>query len=125
MSTMDDDEKPRGRVENLTAPRFKPGQSGNSGRTGARNKIQTAFLIALQKDFDAHGVDAIARARAEDPMGYVKVVASLLPKQVEETKPLDDMTDGEIVAGIAFLKAQLAGGSGEGAIPPSEPQSTH
>jgi len=122
---MDEDELRRKRMANLTAPRYTAGNPSTGMRTGARNKIQTAFLIALQKDFDEHGVKAIADARERDPMGYVKVIASLLPKQVEETKPLDDMTDGEIVAGIAFLKAQLTGSAGEGAIDPAEPQPTH
>lgn len=116
------DEKP---FPNLTP--FKPGQSGNPGGKpkGARNRIQGAFLNALADDFDLYGKAAIVDCRERDPVGYVKVVASLLPKQVEETKPLDDVTDADLVAGIALLKAQLAGSSGEGAVSAPESQPTH
>lgn len=36
----------------------------------------------MMKDFEAHGEATIALARTEDPLGYVKVVAGLLPKEV-------------------------------------------
>jgi hypothetical protein len=96
---------------------FKPGQSGNPGgmAKGTRKAIQTRFLNALCKDFDEHGESAIEAARLANPLGYVNVVASLLPKQVEETKPLDELTDAELVAGIALLRSRLAETAGSGA----------
>lgn len=106
---------------------FKPGQSGNPGgmAKGTRQKLNGDFVRALSKDFDSHGVEAIERARLEDPMGYVKVIASLLPKQVEQTQPLDDLTDAELVAGIALLRARLTGAPGKGTDSPAEPSQTH
>jgi hypothetical protein len=35
-------------------------------------------------DFNTHGVATIARARDEDPIGYIKVVSGLLPKQLTD-----------------------------------------
>lgn len=107
--------------------RFKPGQSGNPGGKpkNARNQLQVTFLNALAKDFDAHGASAIERARIEDPVGYMKVCASLMPKQVEQLQPLDDLTDAELVAGIALLRARLTGGAGEGSEPPPSPSQAH
>jgi hypothetical protein len=107
--------------------RFKPGQSGNPGgqAKGVRNKLNADFLKALSKDFDEHGIDAIERARLEDPMGYVKTIASLLPKQVEQSQPLDELTDAELVAGIALLRARLTGAPGKGTDAPAEPTQTH
>lgn len=95
---------------------WAPGQSGNPGGKpkGARNRIQGAFLNALADDFDLHGKAALEAAREKDPMGYIKAIASLMPKQVEETKPLDDLTDAELVAGIALLRSRLAETSGAG-----------
>src|SRR5262245_5247998 len=65
--------------------RFKPGQSGNpAGRPkGARNKVTENLLEALASDFEAHGKEVIEKVRAERPHEYLKIVASLVPKQME------------------------------------------
>lgn len=96
--------------------RFKPGKSGNPGgrATGTRLALNGAFLKALSADFDKHGTKAIEDARAQDPIGYVKVVASILPKQIEKTSPFEDMEDAELLAAIDDLRARLAAGAGTG-----------
>jgi hypothetical protein len=107
--------------------RFKPGQSGNPGgkAAGVRNGLTAKFLHALAADFEIHGAAAIANARDDDPVGYMKVIAGLLPKQIEQTQPLDDLTDAELTAGIALLRSRLAGEAGEGSDAPAEPSQTH
>jgi Family of unknown function (DUF5681) len=62
---------------------FKPGQSGNpKGRPkGARNRLGTQFLEALEADFNKFGPQAIALVREKKPEVYIKVVADLLPKE--------------------------------------------
>ena len=61
--------------------RFKP---GNPGRPkGARNKLGEAFLEALLTDFAENGVKAITDMRDKNPGDYVKVVASILPKEID------------------------------------------
>jgi hypothetical protein len=116
---------PKGNIETLTAPRFKPSESGNPGGKpkAARNRIQGAFLNALADHFEQHGKRAIERACEDDPMGYIKAVASLMPKQFEQSQPLEDLTDAELTAGIALLRARLTGSPGEGTSAPGEPQS--
>jgi hypothetical protein len=106
---------------------FQPGQSGNPGGkpAGARNRLTAHFLNALADDFEAHGKQAIIDARTADPMGYVKTVGALMPKQIEQTQPLDELTDAELVAGIALLRGRLANGSGEGIQPQTEPSTAH
>jgi hypothetical protein len=109
--------------KNLTAPRFQPGQSGNPGgkAKGARNRLTGAFLNALADDFDDHGKQAIIDARTQDPMGYIKAIGALMPKQVEQSQPLDELTDAELVAGIALLRSRLAGSAGAGSEPTPVP----
>lgn len=63
-----------------------------------------AFLDALAIDFEQHGAQAIATVRTSDPAGYVRVVASLMPKGVEVTRPLDGVTDDELIAAVATLR---------------------
>jgi Family of unknown function (DUF5681) len=62
---------------------FKPGQSGNpKGRPkGARNRLGTQFLEALEADFNKFGPQAIALVRERKPEVYIRVVADLLPKE--------------------------------------------
>src|SRR5512132_2390552 len=62
---------------------FNPGQSGNpKGRPkGARNRLGTQFLEALEADFNKFGPQAIALVREKKPEVYIKVVADLLPKE--------------------------------------------
>jgi hypothetical protein len=64
--------------------RFKPGISGNpAGRKrGSRSKLGTAFLDALYDDFESNGTNAIRMARTQNPLGYVKLVADVLPKEI-------------------------------------------
>ena len=65
--------------------KFRPGQSGNPAgrRKGVRNKLGEAFVKALHEDFDKHGIAAVERVRDEKPDQYLKVIASLLPKEID------------------------------------------
>jgi hypothetical protein len=69
------------KLRNLTP--FKPGQSGNpKGRPkGARNRLGTQFLEALEADFNQFGPQAIVLVRERKPDIYIRVVAGLLPKE--------------------------------------------
>jgi len=87
--------------------RFKPGQSGNpAGRKpGSRNKLNEDFLADLHEAWGQRGKTALAEA---SPDVLIKVVAGLLPKQVEVTRPLESMTDEELAAAAEYLKAIVA-----------------
>lgn len=79
---------------------------------GSRNRLQTKFLMELADDFEENGKEAIQAMRMNDPSGYVKAVASLMPKQFEQTEPLEDLTDAELIAGIEHLRGILAASTG-------------
>jgi hypothetical protein len=101
---------PSKRGQNLKKWQFQPGQSGNPGGkpVGARNSLTGDFLRRLSLDFDKHGDKVISRARNKDPLGYVKVIAALLPKQMERVAPLEELSDAELSAGIALLRSKLS-----------------
>ena len=84
---------------------FKPGQSGKpAGRPkGSRNVLTGAFIDKLAIDFAEHGVQAIEDVRKDDPAAYLRLVASLVPKELHLTKenPLDQFSDDEIAALLA------------------------
>jgi hypothetical protein len=64
---------------------FGPGNpgSGRAKQKGARDRMSAAFLTALADDFDEHGAAVIARVRDKDPSTYMRVYASLMPKEVD------------------------------------------
>lgn len=90
MAAASGDDTPR-KSPNLREP-WKPGQSGNpAGRPkGARAKLGEAFVDALLADFRKNGVQSIVDMRDEKPADYVKVIASILPKELSFD---DDTTD--------------------------------
>src|SRR5881394_3972068 len=64
--------------------RFLPGNSGFGGRPrGSRNKLGEAFLEDLRDSWQECGPRALARCAEDDPAGYCRIVASLLPKDVD------------------------------------------
>ena len=78
---------------------WKSGESGNpNGRPkGSRNKLGEDFIRALSEDFAQHGAAVIAAVRETRPHDYLKVVASLVPKQFQvDTRPIEYLTDAEL-----------------------------
>ena len=63
---------------------FKAGQSGGPGRPkGSKNKITKAYLKALTDDFIEHGQAVLERIRSESPDVYMRLVAQLVPKDID------------------------------------------
>jgi hypothetical protein len=62
------------------------------------------FVAALYEDFQHHGSAAIAACRAEKPDVYVRVIAGILPKDVQlKVQSLDDLTDDQLMHKLAVL----------------------
>src|SRR5262249_23347862 len=91
---------------------FEKGQPGKGGRRkGSRDRISTALLEAIAKDFEEFGEEAVKIARVEKPVEYLRIVASLLPKEFEIVDSrLHDITDEELDASL--LRADLRSRNG-------------
>jgi hypothetical protein len=91
---------------------FTAGSSGNpDGRPkGARNKLSEVFLNAVAKDFVENGAKAIEQVRQEDPVMYLKMVRSLVPRDLiarhEDGPDVDyaELTDDELIELIELQK---------------------
>ncbi|WP_292406845.1 hypothetical protein [Mesorhizobium sp.] len=92
-----DDEPP-----DVTDPR----PSGRPKR--AKKTLADGFLEAIRADFRAHGAGVIAEVRAEKPDQYLKIVLSVLPKDLgANINTLDGLSDDEIRQRIRGLEAVL------------------
>ena len=82
--------------------RFLTGNSGGGRRKGSRNKLTERFLDAIADDFAAHGAQAIAKVRTDDPATYLKILCTLIPRQLilerEESPAINfrEVTDEEL-----------------------------
>ena len=95
---------------NADKKRGRPFEKGTvpnpAGRPkGSRNKLGEAFIQALQSDFEEHGEKVIETVRIEKPDQYLKVIASILPKELNvNTNALGEMSDDELAAIFASLR---------------------
>lgn len=76
---------------------------------GSRNKLGEAFLSDMLEDWTVNGKAAIETVRSEKPDQYIKVVASILPKEVKvSVNEFDDLTDDQLARQLAAIASQLA-----------------
>ena len=71
------------------------------------------FAAPLADDFDAHGKSVVERVRTEDPSTYLRVFASMVPKELEITRPLDGVSDEELAALIELVRERIPPASDE------------
>jgi hypothetical protein len=72
-----------GRQRDDQTGRFLTGNNGGGRFKGSRNKLAAEFIEALHSDFNQNGISAIERVRKEKPDVYIRVVASILPKELD------------------------------------------
>src|SRR5215467_9538420 len=80
---------------------YKPGQSGNpKGRPpGSRNKFTEDFFRDMCEAWALIGPAAIIQAALDSPIDYLRVAASLMPKEAHATVTkvnLDRMSSDEL-----------------------------
>ena len=92
-----------GTLKALQPYQWKPGQSGNpkGPPPGSRRKLSEEFLADLHAAWRAYGRPALMTAAFTDPVSFVRVVASLMPKELEATVTVvhaEQMSDDELAA---------------------------
>jgi hypothetical protein len=91
--------------------RFQPGNPGGARPRGAKNKLAVEFLNALVEDFRQGGAEAIRICRVEDPVKYVSILASLMPRDLAiETSKMGELSDEELnglIEHVRQMKAKL------------------
>jgi hypothetical protein len=95
-------------ISNLRPP-WQPGTSGNPGGkpTGARNKVTANFLRDLVDLWERRGKEILDKAADKDPVGVMRAILQLIPKQVEATGLFDDMGSDRMQKLIAVLDLAL------------------
>ena len=104
--------EPRKNVEKTAKvmPKGVPFAPGNPGRPkGSRNRMGEDFIQALQASFHEHGPATIETVRTERPHEYLKVIASLLPKQIEVKEGAFDGVDDETLAALVAAARSALG----------------
>jgi hypothetical protein len=88
------------------------GRNSGGRRQGARNRISTALLTAFAEDFEKFGEETVRITRVERPVEYLKIAASLLPKEFEITHSaqLQELDDVELERFIERLRAEVSRG---------------
>lgn len=93
--------------------RFKPGNQANpTGRPkGSRNKLADDFIGDLAKVWAESGLEALRSVKDNDPSTFVRVVAGLMPKDVNVKHTLieqvREMSDEEIIKRLRSLQDDI------------------
>lgn len=77
-------------------------------RARGRGRLGGAFAEAVQADFEAHGAVVVARIREEKPESYLKLVASILPKNLDAAAGgMGELSDEQLIERIRLLDAAI------------------
>jgi hypothetical protein len=106
-------------IERKPNGQFEKGSSGNLGGNAQRTRhlFSKAFVEALLEDFREWGPQAIARVRTETPAAYLRVCATLVPKELklEHSQAVKALSDEQIEIAIEVIQGMLAERAGEAA----------
>jgi hypothetical protein len=84
--------------------KFLPGNTSGGRPVGSRNRVTSHFLNVLCKDFEENGEAVVKICRIEKPVEYLKIVASLLPKEFAVDTKLGELSDEEVAQLLAQVR---------------------
>jgi len=74
-----------GAARDVKTGRFLAGNSGGGRPKGSRNKLGEQFIADVYSEWQKSGADALKKMSAENPSAFVRVVAGILPKEIDAT----------------------------------------
>ena len=94
---------------------FKPGNQGGGRPPGSKNKISEDFLQTFHKVWEEKGEAALRRMVDERPAEFIKVAASLIPKDfhIQQSAAETPKISIAIDPNSGLGKSLLASGSAE------------
>lgn len=108
---MSDTTPKKDKSSHLEQFKWKPGASANpAGRPkGSKNKLSEDFISALCRDFEENGEAVIQTVRSEKPADYLKIIASIVPKELTiKTETIEDMSDEELLERLEQVRSVAA-----------------
>ena len=80
----------------------------NGSTGGALNSLGEEFVASLYASYERHGRAAIERVREGDPVAFIRIIVSVLPKEVKlNHSPPDELTADEIDQRIRAFQALI------------------
>jgi hypothetical protein len=115
-------------IERKPNGQFAKGSSGNLGGNAQRTRhlFSKAFVEALLEDFREWGAEAIVRVRTETPAAYLRVCATLIPRELklehsQYVKALSDEQIEQTIEAIQNLVAARDAGASAKVVEVAEP----
>ena len=71
--------------------RFLTGNNGGGRKVGSRNRLGEQFITDLYREWENSGASALKRMAADEPAQFVKVVAQILPREIDATLTVEHM----------------------------------
>jgi hypothetical protein len=88
--------------------KFAPGWKGGPGRpSGSREVLTAEVLKDILADWREGGAAAVRICRIEKPDVYVRVVTSILPRELVVESITSDLSDQDLDEMIAALRARV------------------
>ncbi len=88
--------------------RFLTGNNGGGRPKGARSKLGEAFLEDLLQSWEDQGPAVIQKVIETKPEAYLKVVASLMPKDLNiNVNQIGELTDEQLLERLRKLDATI------------------
>lgn len=102
-------------AKDIQTGRFIAGTGGAGRPIGARNKLGEAFVHDLYENWRQFGSATIEQVRQEKPDAYLRVIAQVIPKQIElaGATSMDEMSDEDLIGFLVGLRSAIARSRGK------------